>query len=538
MKMITVSFFQAFSPEGRALFKEVQRELEGKTLRGYPVKLIEEKEYRMMPAIRACLESDLVIFDGSIEDEENRQYYAAIELMKCLDHVLIVSRTMLPFNFEGMRKGGAPQFIQTNTIKYSRKKTNREILDWLLDVLQNSNLELPRAIKPNLPESEYQKNVDLIQRIEKRLMLDSGSRITDRSDAFVSYLSKYSKRYERKPGDPPRVEELFEIIAQTCRNPSPPKKRFRAAPQSQQATDADILYFPPGEISLEFMTAQRRFEIVSVTESYILRCSTFWIYRTEDYDSSWWAYGELLSLARVFREDMSRCPDIYEAKPVKNARGEWEFEIRAYITPEEKASVLPELTEYQMRELSRIQVNSDPNTVGYEQVEKMREQARLPDLLLRVEHRAMVHYFKKVLSVMVSDEKDEQEKALREARDFGLFKESVHSYVYTKAFWEDHIVECPVCKAAVHARLSPEVFMHFHADYFHAVPAEEYQAAMGTPQEGPQKVPLRCGHTVSMKQSGVYYRWWTVKSDVPTGPNRKLIERVRFTEFLNGAESG
>lgn len=110
-KMITISFFQAFSPEGHGLFRDVKQALEGRTLRGLPVKLIEEREYKMMPAIRACLESDLVIFDGSVEDGENRQYYGAIELMKYLDHVLIVSRTMLPYNFEGMRKGGAPQFI-------------------------------------------------------------------------------------------------------------------------------------------------------------------------------------------------------------------------------------------------------------------------------------------------------------------------------------------------------------------------------------------------------------------------------------------
>lgn len=41
-KMITISFFQAFSPEGHGLFRDVKQALEGRTLRGLPVKLIDD----------------------------------------------------------------------------------------------------------------------------------------------------------------------------------------------------------------------------------------------------------------------------------------------------------------------------------------------------------------------------------------------------------------------------------------------------------------------------------------------------------------
>lgn len=60
-----------------------------------------------MASMNACFYKDIIIFDGSIEDDRHDQYRFAYDLMKHLDHVLIVSRTELPYNFEGRRKGGA-----------------------------------------------------------------------------------------------------------------------------------------------------------------------------------------------------------------------------------------------------------------------------------------------------------------------------------------------------------------------------------------------------------------------------------------------
>lgn len=529
-KMITISFFQAFSPEGHGLFRDVKQALEGRTLRGLPVKLIEEREYKMMPAIRACLESDLVIFDGSVEDGENRQYYGAIELMKYLDHVLIVSRTMLPYNFEGMRKGGAPQFIMTSTTRYCYEKSNREILDWLLDVMINQNLELPRKVKPNLPESAYERNADQITQIKRRLISDSQSRMAYKAHAFVSYLSRYSREYAEGQTDVPCVETLFETIAQVSGHPG--RKRLKAVPRNRQTTEAEILYFPPGKISLQLMTGQRRFEIVSVTESYIRRCNSFWIYQTDDYAASWWTYGELLSLAQIFRHDRNQCPDIYVAKPVKNARGDWDFDITGYLTPEEKESFLPQITEFQARELLRLHSNSDPNTVAYEQVNKMQKLAMLPDFLLRADFELMLAQVRSRLSVLAPEDEDQRE-ILEELSDFEHYKESVHSYAYTKAFWENHIIECPVCKAGADTRLDPDKFMYMGPEYFYRISPRQYETIRKTLGSGPQKtvITLPCGHTVSVGQGGCYCRWWTVKGDVPTGPQGKLIEHINFVSF-------
>ena len=101
-KPIIITFIKALTTQGKELYHMFQNAMEGYVLRGHPVQLIEQKVYKMMPSIIACLDSDVVIFDGSIEGG-SEQYRAAIELMKYLDHVLIVSRTPLPVNFEGMR---------------------------------------------------------------------------------------------------------------------------------------------------------------------------------------------------------------------------------------------------------------------------------------------------------------------------------------------------------------------------------------------------------------------------------------------------
>lgn len=104
-KPITITFFKALSSQGKELYNMFRKAMEGYVLRRHPVKLIEQKDYQMMPTIMACLDSDVVIFDGSIEGN-SKQYRAALEMLKKLDHVLIVSRTILPVNFGGIRKGG------------------------------------------------------------------------------------------------------------------------------------------------------------------------------------------------------------------------------------------------------------------------------------------------------------------------------------------------------------------------------------------------------------------------------------------------
>ena len=257
-KPIIITFIKALTTQGKELYHMFQNAMEGYVLRGHPVQLIEQKVYKMMPSIIACLDSDVVIFDGSIEGG-SEQYRAAIELMKYLDHVLIVSRTPLPVNFEGMRKGGAPGIIKTGESEYNEKMTNKAIVEWIMHSLEHSSMELPRKLKMNLRAEDYQKNMNMVTNVESKLISDSMKRIDKEDGVFVSYLSRYSKFYQGEHPEEPFVEDLFDSIC-----------------EMNHVSKNEIRYFPPGKISLEFMTAQRRFEIASITEKFIGGCKAFW----------------------------------------------------------------------------------------------------------------------------------------------------------------------------------------------------------------------------------------------------------------------
>lgn len=520
LKPITITFIKALTKQGKELYSSFLNAMEGHVLKGHPVQLIEQNVYKMMPSIISCLDSDVVIFDGSIEGSIE-QYRAALELMKSLDHVLIVSRTPLPVNFQGMRKGGAPGIIKTGASEYSEKMTNEDILEWILYTLEHSSMELPRSLKMNLPAKDYGKNMNMVTSVEMKMISDSLKRTDTADGVFVSYLSRYSKYYHGKHPEEPFVEDLFECICETSK-----------------VSANEIRYFPPGKISLEFMTAQRRFEIASITEKFIGGCKAFWIYDTSDYDSSWWVYGEKMSLIHIYGQAMEKCPDIYVAKPVRDGNGKWRFHLQRYLTLKEKKEFLPRLTPYQQREMERLYINSNPETSGFEQVEKMRKLASMPDFLLKLNLKLEAPFiakkFNMVLNGLEPDELDEHEKreALNQIQNTDFMMESVRSWVYTKEFWENHIIECPVCRAVSKKQMDPEKYMYFKEDYFHKVPQSDYQVIMNSVKQGNTcNVKLPCGHTVSVKHNGVYYRWWTVRSDVPTGPDGKLLEDVDLISF-------
>lgn len=520
LESITITFFKAPTRQGKELYSMFQQAMEGYVLRGHPVKLTEQKDYKMMPVIMACLDADVVIFDGSVEGD-GEQYRAALELMKRLDHVLIVSRTLLPVNFEGMRRGGAPGIIKAGTAEYSEKMANEDILGWILHTLEHSSMELPRKLKMNLDANDYKKNADKVLNVEMKMFSDSIKRIDKEEGVFVSYLSKYSKFYQGEHPQEPFVEELFEKISEIS-----------------GVSENKIWYFPPGKISLEFMTAQRRFEIASITNKFIENCTAFWIYDTSDSGLSWWVYGEKMLLAYIYSLTMERCPDIYVVKPVRDKDGGWGFHLQKYLTLKEKQEFLPQLSPYQLRELHRMYINSDPDRSGYEQVKKMRSMAKMPDFLLKVQTKIEAPYIARMYKVMMDgfdmDERNKQEKeaALEQLRDPDFMIESIRSYVYTKEFWESHIIECPICRAASEKQMDPERYMYCKGEYFHRISSSVYRAILKSVKKGNTcHVSLPCGHAVSVRHNGVYYRWWTVKSNAPTGPDGKFIEKVDLISF-------
>lgn len=343
-----------------------------------------------------------------------------------------------------------------------------------------------------------------------------------RQKVFVSYLSRYSKYYKGTSSSLPNVESIFSIISY----------------ESKVALE-DIQYFPPGKISLELMTKQRRFEIVQLTEPYVAGCKEFWIYETPDYDSSWWTYGEKLSLVHIYKDDMDKCPDICVATPVKNKSGQWVIKIRRYSTVEEKKKFLPALTEEQKQLMEIIYVNSSLDTVAYEQVEMMQKLSEVPKGLLklwiRLNRKSFLDYMRQISFWLPADEQNE---LMSQTLDIQSLVESAKSTVYSKDFWGNHVIECPVCRARLKYVLNPEAFYSFDSPYYFSISSEQYLEIKKVLEiDEKYYITLPCGHTVSVKKNDfIYYRWWTVRSNHPTHPDGKLLERME-TVSVNFAEN-
>ncbi|ELR98910.1 hypothetical protein [Gloeocapsa sp. PCC 73106] len=77
----------------------------------------------------ACLNSDVVVFDASIEEEGQHNYANATTQQIAMDHILVISRTYLPINFFGLRDGGAPLYpgFQSNDYIISNRRKNAKI---------------------------------------------------------------------------------------------------------------------------------------------------------------------------------------------------------------------------------------------------------------------------------------------------------------------------------------------------------------------------------------------------------------------------
>jgi len=101
------------------------------------------RENNPFSATEAYLCDDAIIFDGSLEDQEEneksnagQQYDAMLDPMKTSSHVLIVSRSQIPCNVMCVRKGGCPNCIRTGVSDYKEHLNNDEIREWIKTIFK------------------------------------------------------------------------------------------------------------------------------------------------------------------------------------------------------------------------------------------------------------------------------------------------------------------------------------------------------------------------------------------------------------------
>ena len=508
IKKITVSYIKSPSKWGTALFQQVTELLEAFSLQ----KCIEDNihyEFEItdlvqqfaeskkpvsladcqMAALQACVYADIVIFDGSLEDDKYSQYYFAYDLMKNLDHVLIVSRTELPYNLK---------VYDTET---NPAQINTYILQWIKDTLHH--LELPRSNKLTEPLSLTNILPTTIQIMKKS---DERMEVLKKSALFISYLSRD-----------------FEIL----------KNHFSQIEEQTGLSREGFRYFAPGKVAKEFMTEQRRWEIVSITDREIDKCGALLIFETEGYYRSWWTMGELISVAYRFRDNWEKCPTVYVAKASASSTGLPNFTWQKLETPEQKRTFFPTLSEQQFSQIARRFVNSDPNRASYELDEKTMKESDSPSII------KMPRAITKGIALYLMERTDEYNKFLSE-KDSGEKRslldnihdaiDSEYSYTHTKGFRTLRIAECKYCRDNA-SNLTVNNFIQLDMPYAYRVDDKELVKNDDNSWSIPQKCPIH--GTIPLKQNGYYFRFIQPRGGKIMGSKKTIVERIDRLDFCD-----
>lgn len=517
MEKIIVSYIKSPSEWGEILFRQVKDLFEDFALRRaddgirYKIEIkdivnevmsdgkSQELAACQEASLRACVYSDVVIFDGSIEDDNCNQYQFAYDLMKHLDYVLFVSRTELPYNFEGCIKGGAPSWIKigekplvSETVN-DRAQLNAGILKWLGQTL--NRLELPRSNKQTSQLSLTNivtETMRLIQRTDERM------KCMESTALFISYLSR----------DFETLKECFGYI------------------EHQTGFSKDSFhYFAPGKVAKEFMSEERRWEIVSVTDREMDKCGAILIFETDGYYRSWWTMGERMSVSYRFRKKWEECPTVYVVTVCSDGVNHRKLTWRVLNTPQQKRDFFPVLSEYQTRQLARRFANSDPDEAAYELDEKTIKESKMP-FIAKIP-RAIV----KGMAVSLLEKTDffgpsEEKNTL--AENIMQSWESENSYTHTKEFRTKRIVECKYCREAA-SDLTVDDFIRLDMPYVYHVDDEELIQGEDGTLILPQKCPVH--GNIRLKKNGYYYRFIQPRRGKVMGAGKTIVEKIDRIDF-------
>lgn len=497
------TLFEHFVPEQQNKSRNLQYEFE---ITDVVDEMIKTGKLSSLPdcqmcSFLACLYSDIVIFDGSIEEGIFDQYQFAYDLMKHLDHVLIVSRTELPYNFEGQRKGGAPSWIKIGEdLKEldnvtDPEQANAHILRWLCNVLKQ--LKLPRDNKPTETVSITNSIEIITQMMEES---DKHMKALEKSSLFISYLSKD-----------------YKIL----------KDHFQQIEEHTGLSKENFHYFAPGKVATEFMTEQRRWEIVSITDREIHKCTSILIFQTDGYYRSWWTMGELISISYRFQECWDECPTIYTAKGSRNSKGNYKFIWKVLNTPEQKQEFFPSINEHQKRRLARRFANSDPNEAAYELDEKTTGQSEWPLIV-----KAPVSIIKGT-AIYWAQKNNMFGKMLGNdslADNISSAWESMNSYTHTKEFRTRRIVECKYCRENA-SNLTVDNFIQLDMPYVYYVNDDELAERKDGTLQLTQKCPIH--GNIRLKKNGHYYRFIQPRHGRKMKAEKTLIEFIDRIEFCD-----
>jgi hypothetical protein len=498
-----VTFFQSRSAASADLAVKLKQAIESGPPRDLAVAVCIQENGTQVDMLRACLGDDAVVFDGSVEDDVGSNYAAATAQPMAMDHVLVVSRTQLPLNFYGLREGGSPN--SGGATDGRSELSNEELLRWLLAQIVELSAH-PRPPAERLLLQPGQSMVPLASAImstseaimRRSLDLQSERR---RRMVFVSYLSKCSREY--KGNDKPVGERVEDLIEQL--------------PALRGQPDLTTKYFAPGSLSSEFMTEQRRWQVVSIIDRYIRTAREFLVFESPDYLESWWTQAELVMVSYKRASGGGDGPRVIRYHP--RFEREVGFAGRAAASFEEAhAKYVPVIPELERREMARFLSNADPGTSGFESAKAMRSLANLPEPLLWLAFKGQ-KWTLQSLGLMPAGSMMAE---ANEHNTFEAFKQSVKSRAYKESFWTDRIVTCRRCRRAGGVPFSAEEFVYSRGPGMYRVLDQDLEHSLKRGEWICEK-----GHRYRVIEDELPdLHWWAVRMGRITGPGGVYVERV------------
>jgi len=477
--------------------------------------------------LKATLECDLVIFDASIEWNEkmgfDSNYFVATANPISDDRILVVSRTKLPINYVPMRSNipilgeEHKEKDEHGVLRSKYHYTNDEIIKWVTKTLDEMILEkrIPKdpSAKITVPPFEQLSTIanQLTFTIEKN-SFDSldymKAKARGKRGAFVSYRSRYC--YEKINGWD--VYKLSEYIKEKHKDNNFP-----------------VLYYADGDISKEFMTEQRRWEIVSFVDRRLREVKEVWIFNTVDYLDSWWTQGEILALMYIKAASPNELPE----KIVL-------FDPNTGKIEEKGTDFIPYLSDELVLEISRYYANSDAITSGNEGMGNMRMLRNVNGILRRLAYFQM----KKIQKKMYSPE-SELAKVM-DSISYESYVESINSHVYDLSFTENRVAACPNCqrKNICIDNFKEESFIRdfiktnsddlnehitINKRGFFDITETMFEDILNKQEWKCPKcnTPFSVQHEPENNQ----YRWWAIRMGQETGPKGVVIERITVYEI-------
>lgn len=379
-------------------------------LDNFDVTLIDSNsdDFSQLELLIACHRDDIVIVDCSIPDDiaVKTVYPILVAQINMLDHVLVVSKTMLPLNITPQRQGyDSPRFKQD----FSDKKQ----LLWIEEQIKDLHQAISKGTHyKRIPLKGYQ---DLEKyRLEMELMWDNShkynqARNSEKKKVFISYRSNY-------------YDEVFKY-----------KKAYE-----KKYPDTIVRIVEPGILCSgeETLSPMRKWMLVFMLEEKIHDIQELIIYRTPDYTESWWTCAELVMVAynNWGRTEENKIKIKYY---VPEAEEQEEVNIDNLLMPYN-------LDKQQKNRLDRLAANTRPDTMGPEcmnNIEQMRSICESINNSNFIVSTLLKWSIKRMLkkSIPASLPAQEKKEMLRKTMELYTNPQSLDTYladdVFKDSFW-------------------------------------------------------------------------------------------------------